>query len=139
MKALKTPKPKGYKAYDSATDHKDKGDYRITTSKGYGYDMDLKTGEASAVKYHWSSDLLYETKTRKLVRIGGDQAFDRRWKGIPTIKEDTPEDELRARKAHDRLLPILELYREYRRPTGKRYEVLRMKDSTLPIVPVLPE
>ena len=134
-----TPKPKGYKAYDSTTHHKDKGDYRIRTSKGYSYDIDLNSGQDSGVKYHWSASLDYQTKTRRFILIGGDRAFNPRWKNIPAKKEDTPEDEALSQKAYDRLLPILELYREYRGRTGKRYEVLRMKDSTLPIVPVLPE
>ncbi len=126
-------KDKKYKPYDSAKDHKDKGDYFISVTETFTFDA-LVDGKNDAS--WWSADILYKTKTHKIVMTGiRDSAINH--KRLKRYPDDLIKDEAQKQKAHDRILPYLLKLREYRAATKKRYEVEREERyrENLPLVP----
>jgi hypothetical protein len=124
------------KPYNSETDHRDKGDYYIAVSEGYEVGGIDKIGETP--RWRFSAHLYYRTKTDKVVDTKvGSRVLRQRKKYYKTA--DEAKNEALKQEAYADLEPIMELYREYRRRTKKRYEVLREESrETMPSVPVLP-
>jgi len=125
-----TTKPKPYRPYDSTKDHFDKGDYEISVTKGHGFEG-IETGKP---KWHWSASLIYRTKTRKTVYILGDYVLRNRRK-IWSVEENDAKDAAARQKAYDRLVPVLEKFRQYRATHRRRYELVREKNPSLPMIP----
>ncbi len=124
------------KSYDSATDHKDKGDYLIRVTESFTFESVI---DGKKDPSYWSASILYKTKTLKYVRteISDSSLRLRKLKRYP---DDLSKDEAQKEKAHNRLLPYLEKLREYRASTKKRYEVEREERwrEGLPLMPEIP-
>lgn len=129
-------KDKKYQPYNSAKDHKDKGDYFISVTEAFTFEAVI---DGKNKGNWWTGSILYKTKTHKIVMTGiRDSALKlRKLKRYP---DDLVKDEAQKQKTHNRLIPYIEQLRSYRIATKKRYEVEREERSSenLPIVPTLP-
>ena len=54
------------------------------------------------------------------------------------VPDDAERDEAAKSAEYNRYLPALQLYREFHRRTGKRYELVRTLHPSMPILPALP-
>jgi len=125
--------PRKAKPYNSATDHRDKGDYYIAVSEGHGLE-----GLSGKPRWHYSAALYYRTKTDKVVDTKVRGLFVRPRKKYYKTDDDAKNEAIKQ-EAYADLEPVMELYREYRRRTKKRYEVLREASrESMPPIPVLP-
>jgi len=130
-KTIKDDRP-----YDSAMDHSDKGDYLIATSVSYN-EAEMLDGANTGGR--WSAKVVYKTRTLKIVETGvGDGPM--RLKAYKCYPDNAEKNEEQRQKAYARMEPYLEKFREYRRLTKKRYEVVRNTSrDKLPLVPQLLE
>jgi hypothetical protein len=121
------------KPYNSATDHRDNGDYYIDVSEAHGLE-----GLAGKPRWFYSASLFYRTKTDKVVDTKVRGLFVRPRKKYYKTDNDAKNEAIRQ-EAYADLEPVMDLYREYRRLTKKRYEVLRdASREPMPPIPVLP-
>ena len=128
------------KQYDSTKDHGDKGDYCIQVSEAYTYGSgSIEEVGVGKRKYFWLPLVGYRTKTGRYVDLGVRLETLKIRKKFWCVADDEVKNEAAKQAAHDAVLPFLELYREYRRRTKKRYEVLwEASGQKLPFLPVLP-
>jgi hypothetical protein len=119
--------------YNSETDHRDKGDYYIKVSEGHGLE-----GLTGKPRWHYPAALYYRTKTDKVVYTKVGSRSVRPSKKYYKTADDAKNEAIKQ-EAYADLEPTMELYREYRRRTNKRYEVLREESrEAMPLIPVLP-
>jgi hypothetical protein len=124
------------KPYNSATDHRDKGDYYIDVSEGYEIGDIGQIGEKP--RWRFIASLYYRTKTDKVVYTKIQSRFVRPRKKYYKTDDDAKNEAIKQ-EAYADLEPVMERYREYRRRTKKRYEVLREASrEMMPPIPVLP-
>ncbi|MRG57429.1 hypothetical protein GF108_17820 [Phyllobacterium sp. SYP-B3895] len=109
---------------------KTKGDYIIYVSEAYGLNSDWMP----TPRYH-SGTILFEEPGGKTHHTQVNRATLKLRKRHFCVPDNAAADAKARAAEHKRYVHALELYREYYRRTGQRYEVVREADPSLPYLP----
>ncbi|WP_027232305.1 hypothetical protein [Phyllobacterium sp. UNC302MFCol5.2] len=106
------------------------GDYIIYVTEAYS----LNSNWMPTARYY-SGTVLFEAQSGKIHFTHVKRATLKR-RMLHFCIPDNPTADAKARAAeHKRYVRALELYREYYRRTGQRYELVRETDRSLPYLP----
>ncbi|MBB3149210.1 hypothetical protein FHS21_005662 [Phyllobacterium trifolii] len=109
---------------------KPKGDYIIYVREAYS----LNSAWMPTPRYH-SGTILFEEPGGKTHHTGINRVTLKFRKLHYCVPEDATADAKAKASEHKRYCRALELYREFYRRTGQRYELVRETDRSLPYLP----
>ncbi len=109
---------------------KPKGDYVIYVREAYSLNADWMP----TPRYH-SGTLLFEERSGKIHYTHLNHITLKLRKRHFCVPDDATADAKARAAEYKRYVRALELYREFYRKTGQRYEVVREADRSLPYLP----
>ena len=114
----------------STTTPVEEGDYEIVVEKGHSGGF----FHESPNKYY-AGRLYFRAADGKFHLTGVDKISLRFRKTFWCVPGDVELDDAARTAEYKRYVPALELYRTFRRRTGKRYELVRVSDGGFPLLP----